>query len=76
MENTIQLMYGVEKLNINSLGLIFLQGLPFITWLINSKLQVWYWIIKKRRSNVLPEKILENTGAFAGKIIGKISRAS
>lgn len=32
--------------NKNSIVLTFLQNIPFIMWLLNSKLQVKYWLRK------------------------------
>lgn len=37
-------MYVVENFNKNILVLIFLQGAPFIIWLINLISQIHYWI--------------------------------
>jgi hypothetical protein len=49
-------VYVVEKINKNALLLIFLQGLPFIIWLINLKLRVRYFQKIKRRRHALTEE--------------------
>jgi hypothetical protein len=73
-------MYVKEHLNKNFLVLIFLQGLSFIIWLINSKLQGSALDKKKKkkkkRHHILTEEKLVDIGVFAKKITGKIGPAS
>lgn len=57
----------------NYLMLIFLQGLSFIIWLINSVPVVWYWM-RKKKPHVdwrKPWRHWCKIGAFAKKITGE-----